>query len=224
MLADDANDQSVRTPGAVVVGGASGIGKAICEVLARDGYRVVVADRDELRARAVADAIDAFALAIDVTDEPAVAAFFERAREILGGLDALATSAGIVDVRPLLQLDAVRFARVHAVNVLGTFVCIREAAKHMRAGARICTISAVGGLFDRHGSGAAAYAAASGAIVALTRALAEELAPRGIAVNGITPSAEAAAEPRGAAEIAAFLLSARAGALTGAILDVDRPA
>jgi NAD(P)-dependent dehydrogenase (short-subunit alcohol dehydrogenase family) len=221
MLADDAGGADRRTPGVIVVGGASGVGKAICEVLARDGYRVVVADRDEIRAHAVADAIDGFALVVDITDENAVNALFVRALEILGELDALVTAAGIVDTTPFMQLDAQRFARVHAVNVVGTFVCIRAAAQHMKAGARICTIPAVGGSFDNAGSGAVAYAAAVGAIVALTRAAAAELASRGIAVNAVTPSLAASAEPRGTAEVAAFLLSPGAAALNGAVLKVN---
>jgi len=220
MLADDPGGTGGRTPGAIVVGGASGVGKTICEVLARDGYRVVVADRDEIRARAVADAIDGFALAVDITDEPAVTAFFVRALEILGKLDALVTAAGIVDVTPFMQLDAQRFARVHAVNVLGTFVCIRAAAQHMKPGARICTVPAVGGIFEGAGSGAVAYTSSTGAIVALTRAAASELRPRGIAVNAVTPSLAASADPRGTAEVAAFLLSAAAAALNGAVLEI----
>jgi NAD(P)-dependent dehydrogenase (short-subunit alcohol dehydrogenase family) len=221
MLAGDADGAALRTPGAIVVGGASGVGKAVCEVLARDGYRVVVADRDEIRARAVADAIDGFALAVDITDESSVAALFVRALEILGQLDALVTAAGIVDTTPLLQLDARRFARVHAVNVVGTFVCIRAAAQHMKPGARICTIPAVSGSFGSAGSGTTAYAAGVGAIVALTRAAAAELASIGIAVNAVTPSLAAYADPGGTAEVAAFLLSAGAVALNGAVLEIN---
>ncbi len=220
MLADDADGAAHRTPGAIVVGGASGVGKAVCEVLARDGYRVVVADRDEIRAHAVADAVDGFALAVDITDETAVGALFVRSLEILGQLDALVTAAGIVDTTPLMQLDAGRFARVHAVNVVGTFVCIRAAAQHMKPGARICTIPAVGGGFDNAGSGKVAYAAGAGAIVALTRAAAAELVPRGIAVNAVTPSLAAYAEPLGTAEVVAFLLSPGSGALNGAVLEI----
>jgi NAD(P)-dependent dehydrogenase (short-subunit alcohol dehydrogenase family) len=185
---------------------------------------VVVADRDEVRARAVADSIDGFAMAVDITDEAAVGALFVRALEVLGAIDALVTAAGIVDATALMQLDAERFARVHAVNVVGTFVCIREAARHMSHGARICTIPAVGGSLDNHGRGAAAYTSGVGAIIALTRAAAAELAPRGIAVNGVVPSLAAYAEPAGTAEIAAFLLTARAASLNGTILEVDSPA
>jgi NAD(P)-dependent dehydrogenase (short-subunit alcohol dehydrogenase family) len=223
VLADDADGAARRTRGAIVVGGASGVGKAICEVLARDGYRVVVADRDEINARAVADGIDGFAVAVDITDEKAIASLFLRALEILGQVDALVTSAGIVDATALFQLTSARFARVHAVNVIGTFACIREAAMHMPRGSRICTVPAVGGRLENYGQGALAYASGIGALVALTRAAAAELAPRGIAVNGVIPNMAAYAEPYGTAEVAAFLLSPQAVALNGAILDVDQP-
>ncbi len=216
MLADDVEIAGNRPRSILVVGGASGIGQAICEVLARDGHRIVVADIDEVRARAVADSVDGTALHVDVTDEKSVVALFERAVEVLGRLDGLATAAGVSDATPLLALDAASFARVYAVNAVGTFLCIREAAKRMSAGDRICTVAGVS--LASHVRTTAAYAASAAAVVALTRSSARDLAPLGIGVNGIVPG-PAGSDVRGLGELAGFLLSVRAASFSGAILD-----
>ncbi|MGD1067680.1 MAG: SDR family NAD(P)-dependent oxidoreductase, partial [Vulcanimicrobiaceae bacterium] len=114
---------------ALVTGGASGIGRATCELLAAAGYRVVVADRDLAGAQAVAQHIDGHAVAVDVADEASVGRAFDEAIAALDGpLDALATAAGIIDTTPFLDLDAATFRRVADVNVVGTFLCVREAA------------------------------------------------------------------------------------------------
>jgi NAD(P)-dependent dehydrogenase (short-subunit alcohol dehydrogenase family) len=247
MLADERDGlrSDVRT--AIVTGGASGIGKATCEVLARDGYRVAVVDRDELGAHGVADAIDGIAFGIDVTDERAVIATFERALEGLGGtLDALATSAGIADTAAFMELDLVAFRLVYEINVIGTYLCIREAAKHMKTGGRICTVASVAGKRGGGLTGTGAYAASKGAVIALTRNAARSLAERGIAVNGVAPGpvltpmlaakfedrvhrarVEAmtllgrAAEPIEIAEAIAWLLSPEASYVNGEMLTVD---
>jgi NAD(P)-dependent dehydrogenase (short-subunit alcohol dehydrogenase family) len=188
MLAGDSDLVAIVPRTAIVTGGASGIGKTVCELLARDGYRVAVVDRDELGARGVADAIGGFAYALDVTDERAVATTFERAVAAFGGrLDVLATPAGIADTTPFMDLDAATFLRVYQINTIGTFLCIREAAKHMVRGARICTVASVAGKRGGGLSGTAAYAASKGAVLALTRNAARSLADRGIAVNSVAP-------------------------------------
>jgi len=235
----------VRT--AIVTGGASGIGKATCELLARNGYRVAVVDRDELGAHSVADAIDGVAFGLDVTDERAVISLFERAFEALGGtLDALATSAGILESTPFMEIDLAAFRLVYEINVIGTYLCIREAAKHMKSGGRICTIASVAGKRGGGLTGTAAYAASKGAVIALTRNAARSLAERGIVVNGVAPGpvltpmllptfedrvhrarVEAmpllgrAAEPLEIAEAIAWLLSPEASYVNGEMLTVD---
>src|ERR1700730_7031410 len=173
-----------NSPTAIVTGGASGIGRAVCELLSKEGYRVAVADRDLPAAEAVPHHIDGHAYQVDVSDEASVAAMFERACATLGGtLDALATPAGIADMTPFMDLDVAAFRRVYDVNVIGTFLCIREAAKRMRPGGRICTVASVAGKRGGGLSGTAAYAASKGAVLALTRTAARSVAKRRIAVK-----------------------------------------
>ncbi len=173
---------------AIVSGGASGIGKATCELLARDGFLVLAADRDEAGARRVAEAIGGHAHPVDVADEGSVAALFAYADEALGGrLDALVTAAGIADMKPFMEIDVATWRRVHDINVIGTYLLIREAAKRMQPGARICTVASVAGKRGGGLSGTAAYAASKGAVIQLTRSAARSLAHQGIAVNAVAP-------------------------------------
>lgn len=232
---------------AVITGGASGIGKATCNALARRGYVVCVADLNESTAQEVATSCGGFAVRVDVSDEASVEALFAQALDRFEGrLNALVTAAGIVDSSPLLEASARTFARVYAINTIGTFLCIREAAKRMQAGGRICTVGSVSGKRGGGGVGTAAYAASKGAVMALTRTAARELAPRGIFVNGVNPGPtetpmvaasfvdEAArehrlsriplgrvAEPTEIAEAIAWILSDGASFVLGEMLSVD---
>src|ERR1700684_2113032 len=163
-------------PTAIVTGGGSGIGRAVCELLCRDGYRVAVADRDKGLADEVAHHIDGHAFEVDVADEASVIAMFDAALDALGGtLDALATPAGIADTTPFMEPGGETVRRV------------REAAKRMRAGGRICTVASVAGKRGGGLSGTAAYAASKGAVLALSRSAARALAPQGIVVNCVAP-------------------------------------
>jgi NAD(P)-dependent dehydrogenase (short-subunit alcohol dehydrogenase family) len=234
-------------PTAIVTGGASGIGRAVCELLAKEGYRVAVADRDKSGADEVAHHIDGYAFEVDVADEASVVALFDRALETFGGtLDALATAAGIAETTPFMELTADAFRRVNDVNVVGTFLCVREAAKRMRPGGRICTVASVAGKRGGGLSGTAAYAASKGAVLAVTRSAARALAPNGIAVNCVAPgptltpmlddafsNAEhrqrvesltllgRSGEPREIAEAIVWLLSPRSSYVDGETLTVD---
>lgn len=176
---------------AIVTGAASGIGAATVAELAARGYRVACVDRNGPGVHAIAAAAGAqhVAYELDVTDEARTVAVFAEAAKALGGLDALVTSAGVAEMTPFMELDAATFRRVYDHNVIGTFLSIREAAKHMAPGGRICTVASVAGLRGGGLSGTAAYAASKGAVLALTKNAARSLADRGIAVNTIAPGA-----------------------------------
>ncbi len=179
---------------AIVTGAASGIGAATVAELAARGYRVAGIDCNGPGVRAAIGAIAAagaphVALELDVTDETAIVGGFAEAVKALGGLDALVTSAGVAEMTPFMDLDAATFRRVYDHNVIGTFLCIREAAKHMMPGGRICTVASVAGLRGGGLSGTAAYAASKGAVLALTKNAARSLADKGIAVNTVAPGA-----------------------------------
>ncbi|MEO5701188.1 MAG: SDR family NAD(P)-dependent oxidoreductase [Casimicrobiaceae bacterium] len=237
-----------RARTAIVTGAASGIGAATVAVLHAQGYRIACVDRNGPGVRAVAAAAgpDHLAIELDVADEPAVVAAFADAARSLGALDALVTSAGVADTTPFMELDAAVFRRVYDTNVVGTFLSIREAARYMAPGGRICTVASVAGLRGGGLSGTAAYAASKGAVLALTKNAARSLAARGIAVNTIAPGAtltpmiahvfadpahrkrvesmsalNRAAEPEEIARVIAFLVSPDAAYIDGATLVAD---
>ena len=97
------------------------------------------------------------------------------------------TAAGIADMKPFMEIDVATWRRVHDVNVIGTYLLIREAAKRMQPGGRICTVASVAGKRGGGLSGTAAYAASKGAVIQLTRSAARSLAHQGIAVNAVAP-------------------------------------
>ena len=175
---------------AVVTGAASGIGSATVRTLALAGYDVVCIDRN----RAALDdllgdiGVRHRAFCLDVCDEQAVTETFAEIMRWRGRIDALATCAGVVDTTEWDKLSTERFVEVMNVNVLGTFLSIREAASVMRSGARICTVSSVAGIRGGGLAGTVAYAASKGGVIAMSKTLARELGPLGITVNCIAPA------------------------------------
>lgn len=238
---------------AVVTGGASGIGLGVARRFVADGYRVAVVDRDGSAAQAAADDLvrggaTAVAIETDVADRAAVEAGFAAIRSTLGPVEILVTSAGIESFTPVLDITAERWDQIIAVNLTGTFSCAQAAIADMvPAGwGRIVTISS-----SSAQSGApnmAHYAASKGGVIALTKALAVELARQGITVNTIPPSlvdtpmaraAEAAGDfpgvdvvgpmvplgragtPDDIADACAFLCSDAASYITGQVIGVN---
>jgi NAD(P)-dependent dehydrogenase (short-subunit alcohol dehydrogenase family) len=168
-----------------VTGAGSGIGAATAALLIREGWTVACLDRNADAARRVAAGHPV--IEVDVADEAAVVAAFRRVKAELGGLDALATCAGIFETASLMETSADAFRHVLDVNVVGTFLCIREAVPLMEAGARICTVSSVAGLRGGGLMGTISYATSKGSILALTKNAARVLGPKGIAVNTVAP-------------------------------------
>lgn len=237
-----------RHPTAVVTGAGGGIGAAAASALARDGFRVACLDRDAEAAARVARTLGGhhFSLAVDVSEETSIMTAFTEVMNAAGRVDALATCAGIIDAAPFMDVTVASFRRLHEVNVIGTFLSIREAAQQMTRGGRICTVSSIAGLRGGGISGTAAYAASKGAVLALSRNAARALAERGIAVNTVAPGPTLtsmmddafgdpagrqriegmipmgrAAAPAEIAESIAWLLSPRASYVNGATLTVD---
>lgn len=172
-------------PLAVVTGGARGIGRAIAGRLASDGFEVIVLDRDGTAAEAAAAEITATggaarAAAVDLTDKAAVTTLVEAERP----LDALVNNAGIFDERPFFALELEDFRRMYEVNLVGLFALSQAAARRMQPGAKIVNIASRAFLGARNH---AHYVASKAAVVGLTRAMAMELAARGILVNAIAP-------------------------------------
>lgn len=177
---------------AVVTGGSSGIGAATVELLAAAGATVAVLSRSEARARdglsrLPSDAPPATWIGCDVTDEAAVAAAFARVLDELGTPTVLVNSAGLLVRAPAEETSKATWDEVVAVNLTGTFLCSREAARLMRREGRgsIVNVSSEAGL--RGIKGLAAYSVAKAAVIELTKCMALDLADAGIRVNCVCP-------------------------------------
>jgi NAD(P)-dependent dehydrogenase (short-subunit alcohol dehydrogenase family) len=176
---------------ALITGGASGIGLATAERLLAAGWKVAVADRDERALAALRNehaGSSAVLLAqLDVTDESAVQGVVAEVRDTLGGLDGVVNSAGIAADIPALETPVDLFRRIMDVNVTGTFIVARAAARVMkdRGGGAIVNVASVSGL--RGSKGRSAYGASKGAVVVLTQVLANDLARFRIRVNAVAP-------------------------------------
>jgi 3-oxoacyl-[acyl-carrier protein] reductase len=178
---------------AIVTGAASGIGRAIAERYGAEGAHVVVNDVGAAGAEAVAQAIgaaggSALAFAADVSDAAQVDALFEATLARFGTLDVLVNNAGLTNTeRHFLDADESWWNRIIAVNLSGAFLCGHRAAQIMaRKGAGVIINMSSGGATRAH-RGNAAYDAAKGGIEALTRAMALDLGPYGVRVNGLVP-------------------------------------
>lgn len=178
---------------ALITGGNTGIGRSIALAFAREGADVAIAwiDREAEAASLVAEISAlgrrAHAIRCDVGDEGQVEHALGDVVARLGKLDVLVNNAGVQLARPLLEMRAADWDRVLNVNLRGAFLCAREAARHMmprRTGRIINTCSQLGTLGREEYT---AYSASKGGLIALTRALARELAPHGILVNGVGP-------------------------------------
>ena len=178
---------------AVVTGGGSGIGEAVCRKLAAGGHRVAVVDirrdaAEHLAADLQEDGASAIGLSADVSDRAAVEGAFSIVRAELGPVEILVTSAGLCLFSAFEAVTDSEWGRVLDVNLTGTFLCCQAALPDMveAAWGRVITISSSAA--QRGSAKSPHYAAAKGGVMALTRSLALAYAPHGITVNTIPPS------------------------------------
>lgn len=185
-------------PIVLITGASRGIGAATALRAARDGFAVAVNySRNSDAANAVVQQIQslggtAIAVQADVADEAQVLAMYQQIDTALGPVTALVNNAGVVDVASRVdQMDWARLRRMFDINVLGTFVCTREALKRMStrhggAGGAIVNISSVAARLGGPGQ-YVDYAASKGAIDTFTIGLAKEVATEGVRVNAVRP-------------------------------------
>jgi meso-butanediol dehydrogenase/(S,S)-butanediol dehydrogenase/diacetyl reductase len=178
---------------AIVTGGARGIGRAIALQLARDGASVLVTDLNEAGAKGVEKEITAaggtaVSLRSDVADEASVVTSVARAVERFSRLDIMVANAGIIQIKPILEMTLADWERTMAVNTTGVFLCFREAARQMVAqgnGGRLLATASIaakrGSPFQAH------YQASKSAVVGFVRSAAWEFGSHGITVNCYCP-------------------------------------
>jgi NAD(P)-dependent dehydrogenase (short-subunit alcohol dehydrogenase family) len=237
---------------AIVTGAATGIGRGIAHCLARRGAAIVVADIDAAGAERTAAEIrdignSAIALQVDIRNSIDVAAMVDKSLEAFGKIDILVNNAGISGFSPVWQLAAEEWDDVFAVNVKGTFLCTRAVSAQMmqRKSGKIVNIASVSGmvtkfLYQTH------YCASKAAVISFTRAVALELAPYNINVNGISPGVTVSeqtrnllldtedkerilqmvpfhrfGQPENIGEAVAFLVGPNSSFMTGSIVVVD---
>lgn len=227
---------------AVVTGGAQGIGLAIVERLAEDGFAVVAIDRNADALRRAEDRLTGLGRAVsghaaDVTDRAAVKTILDAQPRI----DVAVCAAGVYWPKTFRDATEDDFRRMFDVNLVGVFVVAQESVRRMGAGGRVVLISSRGAL---GGTGFPHYVASKAAVIGLTRAMAMELRQDRIAVNSVAPGftdtpmtrsappelfkaweaiepAGKAADPAEIANAVAFFASPRTSFVTGQTLYVD---
>ncbi|MEH2563522.1 SDR family oxidoreductase [Bradyrhizobium sp. AZCC 2289] len=176
---------------AIVTGASRGIGAAVAERLAKDGFTVVINySGDTKSAEALARKIEsnggrALTAKADVSDPSAVRGMFDAAEAAFGGVDVLVNNAGIMKLAKIADSDDALFDQQIAINLKGSFNAMREAAKRLRDGGRTINLSTsvVGVKLETYG----VYAATKAAIETMTAVLSKELRGRSITVNAVAP-------------------------------------
>jgi 3-oxoacyl-[acyl-carrier protein] reductase len=182
---------------AIVTGASRGIGAAIAERLAANGFTVVVnyagraADAEALVAKIEAAGGRATPAQADVSDPAAVARMFDAAQAAFGGVDVLINNAGIMKLASIADSDDALFDSQVAINLKGVFNTLREAAKRLREGGRIINLSS--SVVGLRPPTYAVYAATKAGVEAMTYVLTKELRGRNITVNAVAPGPTATA-------------------------------
>ncbi len=178
---------------AIVTGGARGIGAAICDALAADGWDIAVWDLDldqsNLRAAQLEGehSIHALGVPVDISSGDQIIAGLEQTQSALGPVEALVNNAGIDVIKPFVDSTEEEWDRIIAVNLKGTIACCRAVIDGMieRESGRIVSIASDAGRVGS--SGEAVYSATKGGVISFTKTLARELARNSITVNCVCP-------------------------------------
>jgi 3-oxoacyl-[acyl-carrier protein] reductase len=176
---------------AIVTGGSRGIGSAIAERLGDDGFAVVInyagnaAEAEAIAGKISQNGGRAITARADVSNASAVASMFNQAEAAFGGVDVLVNNAGVMRLAAISEADDALFDSQIAINLKGTFNCLREASRRLRKGGRIVNLSSsqTGLLHPTYGI----YAATKAAVEAMTHVLSKELRGRNITVNAVAP-------------------------------------
>ena len=173
----------------LVVGAATGIGRAVAAGCIAEGARVVIADLNGEQGNATAKALgpNCSFVRCDVADETSVNALMAHTVSLLGGLDGLVNNAGLQKAGPLEKIDVKDWDALMGVNARGVFLATKAAIPHLRASGGGSIVNTASLAAKRGGPGIAAYAASKGAVMALTTATALELAGEGIRANSVCP-------------------------------------
>lgn len=235
---------------AIVTGAGRGIGRAVAARLAADGFDVVInCAHSEEAARetaAVCESAGVRALVVraDISDPDGAKKLFDETIAAFGRVDVLVNNAGITRDGLLLRMKPEDFDAVIATNLKGSFLCMKQAARHMLRAkyGRIINMSSVVGL--RGNAGQVNYAASKAGVIGMTKSAAKELAAKGITVNAVAPGmietdmtrampenaheamksgipAGRIGRPEDVANAVAFLASEQTSYITGQVLAVD---
>ncbi|TDY26009.1 3-oxoacyl-[acyl-carrier protein] reductase [Paraburkholderia sp. BL6665CI2N2] len=176
---------------AIVTGASRGIGAAVAQRLAKDGFAVAVnyasssAEAEQLVAELTAAGAKAIAVKADVSNADEVRRLFELTEQRLGKVDVLVNNAGVLKTVPLADTSDALFDQTFDINVRGTFNTLREAAARLNNGGRIVNFSST--TLALNMPGYAIYNATKAAVEAFTHVFAKELRGRGITVNAVAP-------------------------------------
>jgi NAD(P)-dependent dehydrogenase (short-subunit alcohol dehydrogenase family) len=175
---------SMQDKVAVVTGGTSGIGEAVCRRFAASGAIVVIAGRRD--GSELAEELGGLYVRADVAEESQVKALMAAAAGLRGHIDVCVNNAGAMGEGEIVDTTVELMDRMYRVNTLGVFLCMKHAVGYMRAGGAIVNTASIASVIGA--PGIAAYAASKTAVLGLTRVAAMEFGPRGIRVNCICPA------------------------------------
>ena len=174
----------------IITGAASGIGRATAILFAQEGAKVVVIDINDASGLETVRKIkrgkkQALFVHADVSKEADVKNMVKTVKEMYGKIDILVNNAGVVLVKPIMETTEQDFEKIVNTNYKSVFLCTKHVLPYMKRGSTIVNIASISGHVGQINH--AIYGGTKGAIIALTRALAWELAPLGVRVNSISP-------------------------------------